>query len=535
MLEPCQIYLLTPPVIDDVEAFCETLKTTLAAAPVACLQIRLKDLDDSALVQAGRAITATCHAAGVEVILNDRPDLVADIGADGAHIGQDDMDYFSSREVLGGDAIIGVTCHNSKELAFAAASAGADYVGFGAFFETPTKTPKARAELEILSWWQEAVEIPCVAIGGITVDNAARGFHRRLLRGVGPSRRAIGGGVAALALMFAGSFGLSSTAYAAPTLSSPVEASANFEAAQSAYQSGNKVEALRLARIAGQSGSSEAAVMAGHILRHGEAVTVDLPKAKDWYVMAAMKGHPDALVALGQMGLAGEAGLTATDAVSYFTRAADNGRTDAMRALAELYRTGTGVKADAERSQALLRQAAQSFDPDASKALGDQLLESDPQAALAAYETAAAAGNADAAYAAGVMYAENFETRPDSRKSARWLQQAALAGHAAAQADYGLLVYQGIGTTASQAEAAEWFRKSAQGGDAEGQFLYAFTLAKGEGLTQDFGEAYYWVLRSIQTAGAQSNDLYDKDRMVLRDRLEANVDPAVLAAAKAKL
>jgi thiamine-phosphate pyrophosphorylase len=172
MIETCQIYLLTPPVIEDVSAFCEILKTTLAAAPVACLQIRLKDIEDSALVQAGIAITAVCHAAGVEVIVNDRPDLVEQIGADGAHIGQEDMDYYSSREVLGGDAILGVTCHNSKELAFAAAKAGADYVAFGAFFETPTKDPKARAELEILTWWHEAVEIPSVAIGGITVDNA---------------------------------------------------------------------------------------------------------------------------------------------------------------------------------------------------------------------------------------------------------------------------------------------------------------------------------------------------------------------------
>ena len=177
MTDQCQIYLLTPPVIEDVPTFCETLKETLAAAPVACLQIRLKDIESSALVQAGTAITEICHAAGVEVILNDRPDLVADIGADGAHIGQEDMDYFSSREVLGGDAILGVTCHNSKELAFAAAKAGADYVAFGAFFETPTKVAPhggvmPRAELEILSWWHEAVEIPSVAIGGINVDNA---------------------------------------------------------------------------------------------------------------------------------------------------------------------------------------------------------------------------------------------------------------------------------------------------------------------------------------------------------------------------
>ncbi|WP_121102351.1 thiamine phosphate synthase [Litorimonas taeanensis] len=173
-IAPCQLYLLTPPVITDMAAFLQSLEAALAAAPVACLQIRLKGLSDSDLIQAGKAITPLCHQYGVMVLMNDRPDLVAEINADGVHIGQDDMDYFSSRELLGGDAIIGVTCHNSKGLAFEAAGAGADYVAFGAFFETQTKTPKARAELEILEWWHEAVEIPSVAIGGITVENAAQ-------------------------------------------------------------------------------------------------------------------------------------------------------------------------------------------------------------------------------------------------------------------------------------------------------------------------------------------------------------------------
>jgi len=156
-----------------MEAFCKVLDKTLAAVPVACLQIRLKTLEDSALVQAGQAITPIAHRHNTAVILNDRPGLVDAMNADGVHIGQDDMDYFSSRELLGGDAIIGVTCHNSRELAFEAAQAGADYVAFGAFFDTRTKVPKTRADLEILQWWQEAVELPCVAIGGITVDNAA--------------------------------------------------------------------------------------------------------------------------------------------------------------------------------------------------------------------------------------------------------------------------------------------------------------------------------------------------------------------------
>ena len=173
MTEPaCQIYLITPPSIADVDAFLPTLETALLAAPVACLQIRLKGLEDSALVQAAQPISDLAQAMGVASILNDRPDLAERIGADGVHIGQSDMDYFSSRELLGGDAIIGVTCHNSKQLAFDAASAGADYVAFGAFFDTPTKTPDARAETELLQWWHEAMETPVVAIGGITPENA---------------------------------------------------------------------------------------------------------------------------------------------------------------------------------------------------------------------------------------------------------------------------------------------------------------------------------------------------------------------------
>ncbi len=168
----CQIYLLTPAQIQDFDRFLADLENALSAAPIACLQIRLKEAEDLAIIQAADAITPLCHRYGTNVIINDRPDLVEACQADGVHIGQSDMDYFSSRELLGEDAIIGVTCHNSRDLAFQAAYAGANYVAFGAFFDTSTKTAKTRAELEILEWWNEAVEIPCVAIGGITPENA---------------------------------------------------------------------------------------------------------------------------------------------------------------------------------------------------------------------------------------------------------------------------------------------------------------------------------------------------------------------------
>ena len=112
------------------------------------------------------------HAASVAFLINDRPDLAAELHADGAHIGQEDAPYAEARTLLGKDAVVGVTCHASRHLAISAADAGADYVAFGSFFPTATKEPKARADVELLAWWSELMTVPSVAIGGVTVDNA---------------------------------------------------------------------------------------------------------------------------------------------------------------------------------------------------------------------------------------------------------------------------------------------------------------------------------------------------------------------------
>jgi len=331
-----------------------------------------------------------------------------------------------------------------------------------------------------------------------------------------------------------GSLALPASAFAETAITS-VEGQANFEAALDAYNVGDMETALRLAKIAARNGSAEAAVMAGHILRKGDTGRIDMEAARDWYERGAIKGHPDALVALGEMGLKDQGGVTKMQAVSYLTRAAEAGRTDAMRALADIYRTGQGVKVDPEEARRWLEKAAQSFDPQGTKELADSLFETDPKAALKAYEQAAAGGNIEAAYIAGVMYAENFNIPPDEQKSSKWLRVAAEGGHPAAMADYGLLVYQGVGAKKSENQAAAWFQKSAQKGDPEGQFLYAFTLAKGEGVEQDFGEAYYWVLKSIANSDKAADiDMYDKDKQTLKTRLEENVDPTVLAKAKSR-
>ena len=168
----CRLYLITPPQIDDLRAFGHLVAQTLDAGDVAALQIRLKGAPDEVIAAAVDALSPIVRSRGVAVILNDRPDLAAKLGCDGVHVGQADMPLKEARAIMGKSAMIGVTCHDSRHLAMEAAEGGADYVAFGAFFPTTTKDALTRADPEILGIWQEMMEIPCVAIGGITAGNA---------------------------------------------------------------------------------------------------------------------------------------------------------------------------------------------------------------------------------------------------------------------------------------------------------------------------------------------------------------------------
>lgn len=163
---------MTPPVIADIPAFTKTLAAALDAGDVACVQLRLKDVPDDVICRTIDFLRPEVQRRGVAFILNDRPDLAFETGCDGVHVGQDDMPYRKARAAVGDKAIVGVTCHNSRHLAMEAGEAGADYVAFGAFYPTTTKEAPTQAEPELLSWWAELFEVPCVAIGGITVNNA---------------------------------------------------------------------------------------------------------------------------------------------------------------------------------------------------------------------------------------------------------------------------------------------------------------------------------------------------------------------------
>ena len=170
------LYLLTPPRLD--AGFADTLAAALDAglgtpAEVACVQLRLKDVSDDETLRAAEALLPVCAGRGAAFLVNDRADLAKASGADGVHLGQTDGDPAEARALLGKNADIGVTCHGSMHLAIEAAEAGADYVAFGAFHDSPTKAAPHRADPDLLTSWQMMTTVPCVAIGGITPENAA--------------------------------------------------------------------------------------------------------------------------------------------------------------------------------------------------------------------------------------------------------------------------------------------------------------------------------------------------------------------------
>ena len=157
--------------LSDPYALLAPLAAALDAGDVAALQLRLKDTDDKSILRAAEILRPMVQEHGAAFIMNDRPDLAVQANCDGVHIGQEDAPYAEARRIMGANRMVGVTSHDSRHLAMEAADQGADYVAFGAFFPTTTKDPKTRADLEILRWWSDLMVVPCVAIGGITVDN----------------------------------------------------------------------------------------------------------------------------------------------------------------------------------------------------------------------------------------------------------------------------------------------------------------------------------------------------------------------------
>ena len=168
--EPCRLYLISPQEVRG--AFPERLKAATQTGAVAAFQLRVKDVSEHELARLADPLQRICGDAGVAFIVNDSMSLAKRLGADGVHLGQSDGDVREARASLGPSAQIGKTCHDNRHFAMEAGEAGADYVAFGAFYPTTTKPSHFRPPPAILSWWSSLFEIPCVAIGGITPENA---------------------------------------------------------------------------------------------------------------------------------------------------------------------------------------------------------------------------------------------------------------------------------------------------------------------------------------------------------------------------
>lgn len=167
----CQLYLISP--LDVGGEFPDRLAAALDAGPVAAFQFRVKEIDQHEAARLAEPLQRLCADRDVAFIVNDSIALAKRLGADGVHLGQDDGTVEDARRALGREAQIGVTCHNSRHLAMEAGEAGCDYVAFGAFYESGTKPARYPAEPELLAWWSALMELPCVAIGGITPQNWA--------------------------------------------------------------------------------------------------------------------------------------------------------------------------------------------------------------------------------------------------------------------------------------------------------------------------------------------------------------------------
>ena len=170
MTADCRLYIITPPVLP--ADFEHILASALDAGDVAAVQLRLKDVSEAELLRVIERLRPIAQSRDIAFLLNDNPALAVKSGCDGAHVGQTDMSAKEARKILG-NLTLGVTCHNSRHLAMEASEAGADYVAFGAFFPTTTKEPPEMAEIDTLKIWADTMEVPCVAIGGISAENCA--------------------------------------------------------------------------------------------------------------------------------------------------------------------------------------------------------------------------------------------------------------------------------------------------------------------------------------------------------------------------
>ena len=163
------VYLISPTKIENDNFFID-LDLVLSTQKVNFFQLRLKKETNKNKLLIGKRIKKICKKYDVKFIVNDDPRLAKKLNADGCHLGQKDMTTSEARKILT-NKIIGITCHNSTDLAKKAINDGADYLAFGAFYSSKTKIVKYKADLKILKWVKKITTTPIVAIGGIKLSN----------------------------------------------------------------------------------------------------------------------------------------------------------------------------------------------------------------------------------------------------------------------------------------------------------------------------------------------------------------------------
>lgn len=252
----------------------------------------------------------------------------------------------------------------------------------------------------------------------------------------------------------------------APASPMALEAEADQRALESALlalRTGQYREALSQAENLASRGNPKAAALAGSIYEQNLIDTATPEAAVRWYRRAVTGGNSDAMLGLARLGMARKGGSTPGEALAMLQRAAANGRKEALAPLGDLFLSGAAGPKDRSRAASIYAQAA-SF------------------------------GDADAAYAAGILYADGDpDPMDDPLKAIAYLRQAAQAGRADASADYGLMLYQGRGVARDLKGAAQWFKTAAEGGDMDGAFYWALVNAKGEGTPQNLELAVQWA------------------------------------------
>ncbi|MCA3696117.1 hypothetical protein [Aquidulcibacter sp.] len=252
----------------------------------------------------------------------------------------------------------------------------------------------------------------------------------------------------------------------APPSPMALEAEADQRALESALlalRTGQYREALSQAENLASRGNPKAAALAGSIYEQNLIDTATPEAAVRWYRRAVTGGNSDAMLGLARLGMARKGGSTPGEALSMLQRAAANGRKEALAPLGDLFLSGAAGPKDRTRAASIYAQAA-------------------------------SYGDADAAYAAGILYADGDpDPMDDPLKAIGYLRQAAQAGRADAAADYGLMLYQGRGVARDLKGAAQWFKTAAEGGDMDGAFYWALVNAKGEGTPQNLELAVQWA------------------------------------------